>query len=82
MLKVKAFRALIYGAYDSEAEFARAIGMPRQTLNKISNGQKEPNINEINIFAKTLGVDIEKVMQIFLQHKSPNEQPDNEPKTA
>lgn len=73
-MKVRELRSAIYGQYDSEAEFAKALGWPRQRLSKITNGQKEPNVSEINDLALGLGFSVDAIAQIFLRQKSPNGQ--------
>lgn len=70
--KVRELRGLIYSLYDTEAEFASKIGWERQRLSKITNGTKEPDVNELNILSKALGKTIDDMAQIFLHHKSPN----------
>ena len=70
--KNKPLRALIYGQYDSEAALAKEIGWSRQKLNKITNGQKEPTVEELNKLALALTVQIGELAEIFLQNKSPN----------
>lgn len=72
--KVREFRGLIYQMYDSEADFARKIGLPRQKINKITNGIREPNIDELNIFAQALQRPVGEIAEIFLRFKSPNRQ--------
>lgn len=74
MSKVRELRGLIYANYDSESQFADAIGWPRQRINKITNGTKEPDINELNVLAKALNKSVGDVAQIFLRYKSPNGQ--------
>lgn len=74
MGKVKELRSLIYGKYDSEIEFAERLNWKKQRLNKITNGIKEPDIEEINALAKGLNVEVGDIIQIFLRYKSPNEQ--------
>lgn len=72
--KIAELRGAIYSNYPSEAACARELGWPRQRLSKITNGEKEPNIEEIVSLARVLGKTVEDVVQIFLRHKSPNEQ--------
>lgn len=72
--KVKELRGLIYSKYDSEAELAKKIGWPRQKINKITNGNKEPNIDEIAVLSNALGKSIGDIAEIFLRYRSPNEQ--------
>lgn len=74
MAKVRELRSIIYGKFDTESDFAQALGWERQRLSKITNGQKEPNVEELNSLATGLGISVEKVAQIFLAFKSPNEQ--------
>jgi len=73
-LKNKELRSLIFREYDSEAAFARALGWSRQKVNKMTNGVYEPNVQEINDMAVALKTNVEKIIQIFLNFKSPNEQ--------
>lgn len=72
--KIKELRGLIYSRFDSEAEMAKAMGWPRQRLSKITNGVKEPDVNELNAIAQPLNVSVGEIAQIFLKTKSPNEQ--------
>lgn len=72
--KVRAFRGLIYSQFDSESDFARALGWPRQAVNKLSNGIKQPDLEEIDAMAKVLNVSELELMHIFLAKKSPNRQ--------
>lgn len=74
MQKVRELRGLIYSQYDSETEFANSIGWPRQRVNKITNGTKEPDIDELNVLAKALNKSVGDIAQIFLRYKSPNRQ--------
>lgn len=72
--KVKELRGMIYSKYNSESDFANSLGWPRQKLNKITNGIKEPTIEELNQLSIGLDVSVEAMAQIFLRLKSPNEQ--------
>lgn len=74
MAKVKELRSIIYRKFDSEAQLSSLLGWKRQKLNKITNGQKEPNLTEINELAIALHMTVEEIAQIFLRNKSPNEQ--------
>lgn len=74
MAKVRELRGLIYSNFDSESQFANAIGWPRQRVSKITNGTKEPNIDELNTFAGALHKSVGEMAQIFLRYESPNEQ--------
>lgn len=72
--KVREFRGLIYSNFDSESEFARSLGWTKQRLSKITNGARQPDLQEIDILSGPLGVTSNQLLQIFLRHSSPNEQ--------
>ncbi|SMC38066.1 helix-turn-helix domain-containing protein [Papillibacter cinnamivorans] len=72
--KVKELRSLIFSRYDSESALACDLGWPRQKLNKITNGKKEPDIEELNQLAIKLGQPVGDIAHIFLRYKSPNGQ--------
>ena len=74
MQKIKELRGLIYGLYDSESALAKKINWDKRKLNRITNGKKEPNIEEINTLANALNTNVADIVHIFLQYKSPNEQ--------
>ena len=63
---------LIHGQYPNQASFADKIGWPRQKLNKIVNGNKQPSIEEVQEIAEGLGVPFMMVCNFFLKQKSPN----------
>lgn len=71
MAKVRELRGLIYANYDSESQFADALGWPRQRISKITNGVKEPDIDELNVISKALHKSVGDIAQIFLRYKSP-----------
>ena len=77
MEKIKAFKSLIYARYDSESAFARDLGWSRQRLNRITNGRKEPDLDEVQILANKLGQSFSDVANIFLSAKSPNGEQSN-----
>ena len=64
--KVLGLRSLIYGKFDSESDFAKQLGWPRQRLSRITNGKKIPNIYEAKDIADALGVDIDVIAGFFL----------------
>ncbi len=72
--KVRQLRSLIYGSFDTEADFARSIGWERQRLSKITNGVKIPDVDELNQLARGLNRPIEEIVNIFLSKMSPNDQ--------
>ena len=72
MAKILALNGLIHSKFDSEAKMADALGWPRQRLNKIANGDKEPDLNEVREMADVLGESFMTVANIFLVRQSPN----------
>lgn len=74
MAKIYALRSLIYAKYDSEAKLADDLGWPRQRLNKITNGTKEPDLDEVKALAKKLDRPFSEIAFIFLDQKSPNDE--------
>lgn len=74
MARVKGLRGAIYERFDSETEFAQKLGWPKQKLNRITTGQREPTISEVNELATALGLPVSKIAEFFLLVKSPNRQ--------
>lgn len=60
--KVRELRGLIYSLYDTESEFASELGWERQRLSKITNGAKEPDVDELNVLSKALGKTIDDIV--------------------
>ena len=71
MEKVRELCSLIHLKYDSEAACARALGWSKQRLNRITNGEREPDIYEAAELAVCLETDVAHLAQIFLRYKSP-----------
>lgn len=61
---------LIYGKYNSVADFARKIGMSRQRLQTIVSGRTDPSIQDVYEIANALDRSISDIMDIFLRFKS------------
>lgn len=68
----KEFRSIIYGKFDTEKQCAEAMGWPRQRLNKIANGKKEPSVSEVVAIARAVDKPVEQMADIFLRMSSPN----------
>lgn len=60
-------RGIVYSRYRSESEMAKQMGWPKQRLNKITTGAKEPTVQELNELAIALDMEIGRLAQIFLQ---------------
>jgi len=65
---------LISASYGTQAECSKALGWPRQRLNKLICGTKEPDVSELFVLAKVLHSDVGTVADIFLLYWSPNGQ--------
>ena len=63
---------LIHSHFDSEAQFAKAMGWPRQRLNRIVNGKKIPTLFEIGDMAEALPYDFMGIVDIFLRNGTTN----------
>jgi len=62
---------LIHNRYDNQSKMATAMGWSRQRLNKILNGKKKPNLEEVDMIARALGVPFATAAQFFLVRQSP-----------
>ena len=56
----------IHSKYNSEAEFAKAIGWSRQRLSKITNGHKIPTLFEVDALATALGCSFMDIANFYL----------------
>ena len=72
MAKIFELNGLIHSHYKSEAELARVLNWTRQRLNRITNGDREPTLEEVRDLSNALHEPFEKVAHIFLIIKSPN----------
>ena len=70
MAKNMELNGLIHSVFGNETEMAKAMGYSRQRLNRITNGKKVPDLNEVNDMAKALHKPFEVVAQFFLTKKS------------
>lgn len=51
----------------SEAQLARKIGWKRQRLNKITNGNKVPDVDELSAIANGIGISVSRTAKFFLE---------------
>ena len=65
-------KAVIYGKFQTETACAAQMGWPRQRLNKIVQGKKEPTASELDAIAKATETAIDSIAKIFLIYWSPN----------
>lgn len=71
MARIIELSGLIYGKYEKECQLAEELGWPRQRLNKIVNGKKEPDLEEVAALAGKLDMSVGDMVGVFLRHKSP-----------
>ena len=71
-VKVDKLNELIYSKFKSQSAFSRHIGWPKQSLNKIVNGDKQPTLEEVQTIANGLEVPFMLVANFFLKSQSPN----------
>ena len=74
MARVTELKGLIYGKYDNEKQLADELGWTKQRLNVITNGRREPDLEELEALAGKLDKSVEEMVYIFLRNKSPNRQ--------
>lgn len=72
MAKILALSGLIHSRFDTESKMAAYMGWSRQRLNKITNGDKDPDLDDVRSISDALNVPFMTVAQIFLDLKSPN----------
>ena len=65
-------KAIFDAGYRSESAMANSLGWPRQRLNKITNGIKEPDLQELDAISQALHRPIGEVARFFLPNESPN----------
>lgn len=66
--RIHEFHSIVASLYDSEALLARDLGWTRQRLNKISNGVKQPNLQEVDTLSAVLHVEPGELIAIFLRY--------------
>ena len=74
MAKILELNGLIHLKYENESQMADEMGWSRQRLNKITNGDKAPSLEEVESIANALGEPVITIVNIFLRFKSPSEQ--------
>ena len=67
MLKNLDLKGRIHSKYNSEAEFAKAIGWTRQRLSKITNGHKVPSLYDVDLLATAFGCSFMDIANFYLR---------------
>lgn len=73
-MRKQELKNIILKKFGTETACAKTLGWPRQRLNKITNGQKIPNVTELNDLSNALETPVADLVHIFLPIKSPNRQ--------
>lgn len=66
MINVNALRGMIHTNFRSIAACAEASGISKNSLYRILNGKKTPNIDEIRRIGKACDLSAEDIRRIFL----------------
>lgn len=74
MAKILELSGMIHSKYENESQMADAMGWTRQRLNKITNGDKAPSLDDIEALSKALEKPVPEIIDVFLRAKSPNGQ--------
>lgn len=69
---VYGLRSAIHSVFSNESECARAMNWPRQRLNKITTGNKEPTVQELWELSNVLGKTVGEIAGFFLPSESTN----------
>ena len=59
-------RGVVYDRFRSISAFADAIGWTRQKATLIVNGNREPNLDDVDKMAKALSLSFEETARFFL----------------
>ena len=70
MAKNLQLNGMIHDKFSNESAMAAYLGWSRQHLNNITTGKKLPNLFEVNVMAKALGVEFMKVARFFMPEES------------
>ena len=71
-VKNEKFNNAVLNKFGTEAACSRALGWPRQRLNKM--GKMLPDVNDVNALADVLEMTVGEICAFFITEKSPNEQ--------
>ena len=69
-MKVNRVRGAIYARFKDIAQLADVLGWSRQKLSALANGVREPSLNDIQLLAKAMEMDVELLTSFFLELQS------------
>ena len=72
MAKNMALNGMIHSKYQHESDMAKAMNWPKQRLNKITNGNKVPDLSDLEKMAKALDSSVMALVPLFLPEQSTN----------
>lgn len=64
------FLGMISDKYGTQTACAKALGWPKQKLNRIALGQTMPSLEDVQALAKALNKPVGVIANIFLQKTS------------
>ena len=71
-MKVNRVRGAIYSRFKDIAQLANVLGWSRQKLSALANGVREPSLNDIQLMANAMEMDVELLTSFFLELQSQN----------
>ena len=69
-MKVNRVRGAIYARFKDIAQLADVLSWSRQKLSALANGVREPSLNDIQLMAKAMEMDVELLASFFLELQS------------
>ena len=71
-MNINELRAEIVRIRGTQDKFAESINWHRNKVSKMMNGKYVPNVDEAGAIANELNLSERKIIEIFLNNKSPN----------
>ena len=69
-MSINNVRGAVYARYKDIATLAEKIGWSRQKLSMFVNGNREPNLSDIQVIAGAMEMDVAELTLFFLELKS------------
>ena len=69
-MKVNRVKGAIYARFKDIAQLADVLGWSRQKLSALANGVREPSLNDIQLMANAMDMNVDLLTSFFLELKS------------
>ena len=69
-MKVNNVKGAIYARFKDIANLADILGWSRQKLSALANGVREPSLNDIQLMANAMEMNVEILTSFFLELRS------------